>query len=204
MVYHNVIYKLRLILLYVILICGITLIFGCKNPDVIEIKLDSFGTEEPVELTSRPHNNLKVSKFIDKRSTEIVDTWYDQGYPQVYWIVKNDIADVITDAVRAELRNKGYWAVSSRSDFYLLGQIQNVKTNVVQRYPEIIEGNIQIIVVLKMAVNGDVIWKETITGRSVSEGKGHMRADPEKAINSAITNLMKKFLLIESFYKSMN
>ena len=206
MIYHYAISKFRIISLYVILIFGITLIIGCKNPDVIEIKLDFFGTEEPVELISRcrPHNNLKVTKFVDKRTTEIVDTWYDQGHPQVYWIVKNDITDVITDAVRAELRNQGYLAVSSRSDFYLLGQIQNVKTKVVHRYPEIIEGNIQITAALKMAVNGDFIWKETITGRGVSEGKGHMRADQEEAINSAIANLIKNFLSIESFYKSMN
>jgi hypothetical protein len=183
-------------------ITALSLILGC-DPDIIEIKPTYFPIEKPIELAIKPGKKFRVIKFTDQRITEVVDTCYHQGYPQINWIVKSGIADLLADATRAELENHSFQVVNEGQDFDLLGQIKTIKNTVIQGIPEIIEGSIQIEVTLKGAMNGNTLWIKTLFGKGLAEGKGNTAADPEKAINTAIKDFIESLLLEISFSESL-
>ncbi len=191
-------HKVYVVSLFVFAISVLTLLFG-YDPDIIEIKAAYTAIKKPTKTSSRPKKKLKVIKFIDERKTDIVDTYYYNVSTPLYWIVKRDIADILTEAVKSEFEFQGFLIASDEVDFYLFGKIQKIEITVVQRYPEIIEGSIQIIATLKKAINDHTEWTKTMTGRGVAEGKSYMAADQEKAINSAITDILKKLLSLEIF-----
>ena len=118
------------------IIISVTLLNSCNETSVIEIKPAYITVDFQNTVPAKPNFSLKVMKFVDERTTEIVDTWYDQGIPQVYWIVGNDIGDIISDAIKEEIKRHGLIDVSGKPEIYLYGAIQIVKTTVVQKKPE--------------------------------------------------------------------
>jgi hypothetical protein len=190
----------RIIFILVLIVSGLTFFIGYQ-PVVIEIESVFSKVEKQTLISIYP--KIKSMGFVDARETDIVDTFYSQVSPPLHWVIKSDIVNILSDALNSELKNSGYYSTSDQVDYYLHGKVLEIKLDVVQRYPEIIEGTIKVNMILENAKNKNIEWARTVTGIGVDEGKGDSGGDQSKVVISAIKDFIINVRLADSLPKGM-
>lgn len=180
--------------------CLVATLGGCATP-VTEIKVAYTAQGAPARVEMKSPKRIRVGAFTDKRTTEQVYEYYSRSLHHVMrvYVVKSDVAEVITDAVKAELANQGYRVVQDEPDFVISGNLLSLKYTVRSGFftRDTVEGGAQVKVIVRDTRENEIVWTDIVSGISTTKAGG------EEGINLAVADLIENLVNSESLHAAL-
>lgn len=170
-----------------------------NEPIVVEIIPKYISLEKSVLLESTQNKKIQLIGVIDKRSTNVADIFYTHVHLPLHWIVEERIINTLSEAINLELEFYSLSGTSKSADYFLYGELLEIKTWVVQQYPEIVKASIRMNIILKNAKSNDIEWKNIISGLSSKVATNGKAVSQPSVINASINNMILNLLSDKSF-----